>query len=189
VSAWAFLQSRVFWSTDIGWSGREIGPPGTPVRAAHFLDAARGWLVSGPTPANLAFQVLRTSDGGVSWQPAGAIPADEMTVDARPVSLDFINPQEGWLSLRLASSSNFHLGCLFHPTAGGLSWEALNLPGGGAIDFLDASEGWTWAGPEGNIPYQTLDGGLTWQPARAVPPGVLSIPDVPLDSLYLSSLP
>jgi len=180
---WALLDGHLFWTGDSGLTWAEIDLPEVSVQAVYFLDAAQGWLVSGPFLTSLTFQLWHTRDGGMSWQGTGSLPVSEMLLDAHVVGLDFISSQEGWLSLRLASSSNFNLGSLFHTIDGGLTWEELSLPGGGAIDFLDSHLGWTWAGPQGDLPYQTLDGGLTWHPVEVIPPGVLSLPAVPLDNL------
>ena len=181
--AWALVDGHLFWTADGGASWLESGPASGGFQAAVLLDAGNAWLVSQPSPTEPAFTIWRSMDGGESWQTTGRIPLDDRLVGARVVALDFINAQQGWLALRLASSANFNLGALFHTTDGGLTWEERSLPGGGTIDFLDAQQGWTLAGPEGDQLYRTQDGGITWQPASTGAQSPLRMADSLLGSL------
>jgi hypothetical protein len=180
---WVLLDGRFFWSDDGGQTWADLSPATARIQIGYFLDAQHGWLVSAPSTAEPVFQVWRTADSGASWQAAPLALPNEILMDARGVSLDFINSLEGWLSLRLASSANFNLGRLYHTHDGGLTWEELSLPGGGEIDFFSATLGWTLAGPQGDEPYRTQNGGLTWQPAETALPTSLVAPEPLLGSL------
>ena len=164
--AWAVVDGRLYWTADDGglnWS--DCSPGEGRIQAVTFLDHEHGWLVSPLDAAQPGFNIWRTADGGQSWQAVPLSAFNETLQSARAVSLDFINPLEGWLSIKLASSANFDLGTLYHTRDGGLTWEELSLPGGGAIDFTSTTHGWTLAGPQGDKLYQTADGGRTWQSA------------------------
>jgi len=165
--AWILLGGRVYRTSDGGMSWTNINPGQAPILAAIFLDRQHGWLVSGPSAGGAGFTVWRTADGGLSWQEASFAPTSTTLFDARPVALDFTSPLEGWMALKLASSANFNLGRLFHTTDGGITWEERSLPGGGSIDFVNDMHGWTLAGAEGDVLYETQDGGLSWQMARS----------------------
>ncbi len=165
--AWAVVDGRLVWTADGGASWNDRSPGQEPVQAATFLDQERGWLVIAPNAAQPSFTIWRTTDGGLTWQGAPLTAASGMLLDARVVALDFVSPLEGWLALKLASSANFNRGVLYHTTNGGLSWDERSLPGGGSIDFVTETNGWTLAGPQGDELYQTQDGGRTWLPVDA----------------------
>lgn len=162
--AWVVLGGRLYRTDDGGENWNELNPEQERVQAATFLDQDHGWLVSPPNAAHPELSIWRTTDGGLTWQAAPLTAASETLLAARAVTLDFVSPLEGWLSLKLVSSSNFNLGSLYHTADGGLTWEERSLPGGGAIDFVNPTHGWTFAGPQGDELYQTQDGGYTWQP-------------------------
>lgn len=175
--AWVVIDGHFYWTGDGGVSWSERSPGQGSIQAATFLDQEHGWLVSTPGASQAGFTLWRTSDGGQSWQDAPLAAGRETLLSARAISLDFINPLEGWLSVKLASSANFNLGVLYHTTDGGLTWEELSLPGGGVIDFINQTHGWTLAGPLGDELYQTQDGGRTWQPAHSAAAAPLGMRD------------
>jgi photosystem II stability/assembly factor-like uncharacterized protein len=175
--AWVVSEGRFYWTGDGGVSWSERSPGQGSIQAAAFLDQEHGWLASPPSASQPVFTIWRTTDGGQSWQDAPLAAASETLLSARAVSLDFINPLEGWLSLKLVSSANFNLGVLYHTTDGGLTWEELSLPGGGVIDFVSETHGWTLAGPLGDELYQTQDGGRTWQRAETISRAPLGMRD------------
>jgi hypothetical protein len=179
--AWVVLAGRLYRTDDGGASWNDISPGQTRVQTATFLDRDHGWLVISPNAAHPEFSIWRTTDGGLTWQETPLAAASDTLMDARAVSLDFISPLEGWLSLKWVSSSNFNLGTLYHTADGGLTWEERSLPGGGAIDFVNQTQGWTFAGPQGDQLYQTQDGGLTWQTLSSTSGAPLSMRD-PLGS-------
>jgi len=173
--AWVVLAGRLYRTDDGGASWNEFGPGQERIQAVTFLDQEHGWLISSPNALHPEFSAWRTNDGGLNWQETPLAAASDTLMDARAVSLDFINLWEGWLSLKLASSSNFNLGLLYHTSDGGMTWEERSLPGGGTIDFISQTHGWTLAGPQGDQLYQTEDGGYSWQPvdsASAAPLGI-----------------
>jgi hypothetical protein len=165
--AWAVVDGRLYWTDDGGANWTDLSPGQDRIQAATFLDQEHGWLVIAPNAAQPSFMLWRTTDGGLTWQEAPLTAVSELLSDARAVSLDFISPLEGWLAFKLPSSANFNRGVLYHTSDGGLSWDERSLPGGGSIDFVTETNGWTLAGPQGDELYQTQDGGRTWLPVDA----------------------
>jgi photosystem II stability/assembly factor-like uncharacterized protein len=155
------VDGRLFWSRNGGEGWQDITPVAArPVHDAFFLDTTHGWVVSVPEAADRLYLSL-TGNGGQSWQTQ----ALQLELE-QPVSqshLYFINEQTGWLALKLATGPNFDQGLLFKTEDGGLSWTPLDLPGGGAVHFVDETTGWTVAGPTESELYVTRDGGQSWQ--------------------------
>ena len=107
-----------------------------------FGDEQRGWISS-------ASGVLKTTDGGNSWQLDGSITSLN--------KMFFINPQIGWTFGRF---DNTDYG--FYKTIdGGDSWHPQNFPKANvwAYTFVDSVNGWT-VGGNGNI-LHTSTGGVT----------------------------
>jgi photosystem II stability/assembly factor-like uncharacterized protein len=83
--------------------------------------------------------------------------------EVEKVYLDFVDPNTGWITLKLQSSSNFSLGRLFATRDGGRTWEERTTPLGEAVEFLDVDRGWVAGGPAGDQFFRSVDGGRTWQ--------------------------
>ena len=75
--------------------------------------------------------------------------------------IQFIDPQTGWISFKLHSSSNFSFGRLLATVDGGSTWQERSLPLGEQVEFLDANHGWVKGGPLEET-YTTEDGGESW---------------------------
>jgi photosystem II stability/assembly factor-like uncharacterized protein len=160
---WALAGNRLLWyAKGQGW--KEITPSAgssTRLLSAFFLENHQGWsvlqdLLSGQ------LTLMTTSNAGSAWQ-AAALAAPDARVVAS-ASLDFLDAQTGWLSLKYASGSSFSVGTLFKTTDGGKSWQQLSLPIGEPVYFIDANRGWAAGGPAGNELFSSRDGGATWQP-------------------------
>ena len=118
-----------------------------------FLTPNRGFL------ATRDGELRRTSDGGRTWQVVSA--------GRRFVSLSFVSSAAGFALTtggRFASTRD-----------GGRSWRIVHAfrspaatgPYSGAIEFVDATDGWAAPSGWGSV-YRTVDGGATWrrQPFR-----------------------
>jgi photosystem II stability/assembly factor-like uncharacterized protein len=149
-------------SSNQAW--QDITPPqaaNSQLLSAFFLDTNQGWsVIQENTSGRLTF--LTTLDAGANWQSSPLPTLDSLSVAS--ASVYFIDSQNGWLSLKLVSSSNFSLGVLYKTTDGGKSWKSLALPSAGPVYFLNTDRGWIAGGPTGDKLYQTQDGGATWQP-------------------------
>jgi len=116
-----------------------------------FNDASHGWLVGG-------YRVLRTTDGGKSWELRFSIGRDS---DARTAQLyggTFPNADTGWVT----STDNI----VIHTSDGGLNWKTLTIEAR-SMDlrdafFINGLKGWVVAKTEGGI-YSTTDGGKQWE--------------------------
>jgi photosystem II stability/assembly factor-like uncharacterized protein len=158
---------------------QNILPPGvspTGVRGVHFLDSDHGWLVangptSSPTPApgttSAEILVYRTSDGGQSWQSsplAASIVYSETA--SRRASIDFLDPQHGWIVVDTQLTMNSPTGDLFRTDDGGQTWTPLAVPSGDPVFFTDTQSGWQAASRCSTCPSNDLkvthDGGISW---------------------------
>jgi photosystem II stability/assembly factor-like uncharacterized protein len=153
------------------------------INSSDFLDASHAWVALFPTSPQ-ALQVLRTSDGGQTWQAAN-LPEQGTGVG----SIDFINTQTGWLMLGKGAGMSHEAVDILHTSDGGATWSVISTTGTqgdqpghipfsgdkSGMSFSDASNGWV----TGTIPmnnfvylYKTSDGGVTWQhQAIAFTPG------------------
>jgi photosystem II stability/assembly factor-like uncharacterized protein len=115
-----------------------------------------------------SLSVLRTSDAGQNWTAALLPVSPEEAISIETAYLDFIDPQTGWVAVKLHSGNNFSLGRSFATLDGGQTWEERPLPLGEPVRFIDPLRGWIAGGPSGDQLYRTLDGGLTWE-AQSLP--------------------
>lgn len=129
-------------TTDGGstWSILDSGR--TAYLAIYFLDSSNGWISS--ANANTGSVVLRTSDGGLTWQPG------EHTLPWK--RMHFVTSLVGW-----ALFSNL----LGKTTDGGRTWQVSAPPSyANSVRFTDLMNGWL-VGTSGEV-YRTSDGGITW---------------------------
>jgi photosystem II stability/assembly factor-like uncharacterized protein len=158
---WAVGGTGVLLSTaDGGKSWKVLSrPTADALRDLFFTDAETGWLVCDKsvyqraTGGEARSYLLRTKDGGASWQrvePAGA------QRDVRLVRVVFADAARGWVF--------GEMGALFATQDGGATWMRQSVPTrhlllGGA--FLDAAQGWL-VGAGATI-LHTADSGATWR--------------------------
>ena len=169
-TGWAVGVRHLFGTTDGGAHWTAIGQGPKPLRSVHFASATQGWGIAGGSniasvhgwliPAGLG-TLVRTADGGQTWQPMDS-PADPQTVC-------FSDPSLGWLGT--AS------GGVYRSVNGGASWQKVlqraNVAGGipqttliecagpGAL-WVDFEGGSAAAGHIPYIAYATQDG-QHWQ--------------------------
>ncbi len=180
---WVLSEDRLLWSENRGESWVETGPrleAGERLLAAEFLNASMGWALVQDDP--LGLPGLRYTLGDRSTWGEAELPEIELPAPVRAASLEFINPETGWLVLQLESSSNFSLGILLATTDGGQTWEQRDLPVAEPVHFTDEVNGWVKGGPRDEL-YTTQDGGRSWKLetaaealAAAVGPVQLNLP-------------
>jgi photosystem II stability/assembly factor-like uncharacterized protein len=150
-----------------------IFPGGCDARLPSFFDESRGWLFDPSRP-----QLLLTSDGGDTWSVHGLpqLPTyackgkfgePETCSDQSVVSVEFINPDEGWTIVEQNSASRIVR--LQHTVDGGRTWNPVssNLVGlsvlpdaaQGSLRFMDQTSGYLWTGSR---LLMTVDGGQSW---------------------------
>lgn len=141
-------------------TGAPAPPRPVTVATVQLVDAVSGW---GLTPAG---RILRTFDGGRTWQAVGPEPASDSYAVA-----DFYQDQ-AWVLYRPRD--------LLVLTEGGASsaWVQLDLPTDfevTSVSFADGDHGWILAngpGGAGTIPVAVLrtdDGGHSWETVAAPP--------------------
>ncbi len=136
-------------------------PPSLPVVSApgissiFMLDSDNGWATS-------ETNVLRTSDGGVTW--LDATPAGVSDV-GWAASCFFRDIHTGWV---LISNADTTTGTLYKTDDGGVTWNATPVPfSRGGLQFLDETNGWAITGEADEVSmmveiYRTDDSGSTW---------------------------
>ncbi len=148
------------------------------MQAVEFSDPHNGWLVAvEPGPSGIdQFTFFSTRDGGQGWEswPLALFSAGDPDGTSGAVFLEMIDAQNGWLTVKTATSSNFSRGTLFRTSDGGRSWQKLALPIGESVEFSDLQNGWTAGGAAGNELYRTIDGGRSWESITAFLPGFTS---------------
>jgi len=178
---WTVVPDGLFSTHNAGSSWAEITPAtvqSSMMRGVFFEDAEHGWVAASARAGRRGYVtvfVYRTVDGGSRWRRVEVTQPSPALSDATraPAFFDFVNPSDGWLMLRLVTSSAFSSGELFVTHDGGASWAQEKIPIGGEISFIDARDGWTAAGASGDELFVTHDGGQTWAPERlALPKGV-----------------
>jgi len=172
---WALTQDDLSFTQDGGSTWSVITPGGISannIEDVFFLDSRYGWVaasVGSSDAARAAISLFSTSDGGRTWLARGPIPTASLT-GISTASIDFIDPQNGWVMVKAATNANFSIGELFRTSDGGVSWTSLAIPIGGPINFVTISEGWTAGGPAGDQLHVTHDGGNSWQRQTITPP-------------------
>ncbi len=163
---------------------------GLPITAAQFeiLDASHQWLAL-KLGSGSSFSVGRlyaSQDGGLTWE-ARSLPVGGAVV--------FADPDRGWVVGGPAGNQ------VFRTSDGGLSWQPQQLPelpfGETSLslpEFRGENAGWMGAAVRLEsglilVRYDTIDGGITWQPGVKIrldqdvfPAGLAALPYGSLDS-------
>ncbi len=133
-----------------------------PLLAVDFVDRRHGWAGGGrwwvqncPNP-DCPGLLLRTTDGGVSWQPV------DTNATGFIHDVDFVSPQAGWLVGRF--------GTVMASSDGGSSWSVQPKTSPYwqflySIKMLNELEGW-FGGSQGKV-WRTTDSGGLWQERSA----------------------
>lgn len=197
---WALTTCALYWTED-GAAWRPLHPPG--IDAAAPLDAAlaggqRLLVVQPVGAARAALRVAATDDEGHTWNVQMAELPSVTAADAAVtrVIVEMRDQENGWLSLRYASSSNFSRSAHFITADGGRTWQPQNKASprvpeqgdGGRVIFATPAAGWRLAA--GRQLQRTADSGVTWQllalpacppaPARGASPNAASGATIPL---------
>lgn len=184
--------SKVLKTSDGGLHWQDVTPTNGSIDKAFFLNDQDAWGISlaiqpnsTPTlapsglPANNLINVLRTTNGGQSWQ-SSTIQSGTV-LDAYPF---FLNASDGWLQTSDEQGMGGQVPSrIFQTTDGGQHWNQLGntYPGSeliqsSGISFNNAQNGWEsgipGAGGAQPIVDVTHDGGQTWHSlSLPTPPG------------------
>ena len=125
-------------------AAQAAGPPGGPVphgfqpASATFVSAADGWVLgTAPCATPPCTSILRTRDGGTTWEGISAPPAPLTNGTTAGVAhLRFADPLDGWAYGSTPAGS-----VLYATHDGAISWHAVTLPVGGQLSALEAAAG------------------------------------------------
>lgn len=162
-----------------------LSTPGGPyyLYQISFLDSQHGWLAfsaSGPQPGSSDIALLRTSNGGKTWETLLNTVENEASLHrpyGQTIHFTFANLQQGWVTGIWLSGEVY----LYSTHDGGKTWSKdtiAPIKGGNSVDFTQGY-GPFWQGKHvgmlfvkydtssGNgmphlTAYQTQDGGKTW---------------------------
>jgi photosystem II stability/assembly factor-like uncharacterized protein len=129
------------------------------LHAVFFVDERRGWAAGGKGA------LLRTSDGGATWEAAGRPTTDTLR------DVFFRDAETGWLVCQRPdfgpSQEGEPLSYLLKTADGGATWSRVEVSRGAdanlkltGVRFADAEHGWAY-GEMGAL-FATRDGGATW---------------------------
>lgn len=125
------------------------------LQSVFFLDANTGFAAGKGSPPVLRGEILRTSDGGITWQTVFA------DTSIRPNCIKFINSQTGF-AIGGFFASQFRL---FKTSNNGINWYPLcyieGYYGKYSVDFVNDQTGYA-CGIWGTIS-KTTNGGVNWQ--------------------------
>jgi photosystem II stability/assembly factor-like uncharacterized protein len=141
-------------TTDGGATWTPIYLTGNPdLQAVDFITSAMGW-VAGQTEDGPQAAVLKTTDGGQSWN-TERLPNGTDEVSA----LQFLDQSDGWA---VVGNGTTEKRSLLQTTDGGANWAAVtSLPNAvwpEDVHFVDANDGWV----SGIGLWATTDGGRSW---------------------------
>jgi len=197
VTGWTGTGLGLARTLDAGASWQRIVVPTDQITSLRFIDANVGWAggliprnipqvacaqAAPPGTSSCIGVVLRTADGGRTWQQTLAIPDDGVNGDP-VVQLQAIDGQVAW-ALTLACSSNSPanpiLNCptdLRRTVDGGRTWTTLVTDQIVAIRFASAAHGWlAVAVPNGVFEVRfTNDGGSTWSRGMQTSSGIVGL--------------
>ena len=204
---WAETQhgatETVWRTTDGGASWTDVSPPvggyATGGWVTYFLDATHAWVVLSDSGGLV---VVRTADGGRTWQRGTSLPAKFEA----PSSIDVLDGEHGWLLVSTGSPfRDPQWPSLYATSDGGMHWSLVNahagartepsglVPGESQVRFTSPSTGWMTVGLyqaqadgsttlQRNVLVVTRDGGRTWLDATLPVqpgPGPFSVIDLP----------
>ena len=173
ISGWTGSGLGLAETTDDGATWRRIDIPASHLTALRFIDANTGWaggFVAGGinvpcsqsdvSGASVCYGVvLRTEDGGRSWQKAMSVPFVQAAGGVEPIAqLQAVDGQRAWVLIRGQSSE------VRRTIDGGRTWTVVLRGDITAIRFASADRGWiAIAEPNGSaLVDATSDGGNTW---------------------------
>ncbi|NWG28817.1 MAG: T9SS type A sorting domain-containing protein [Ignavibacteriaceae bacterium] len=144
---------QVFYSTNYGtnWTTKDLGID-MNASSICMVNSQIGYI------SGTNCQVLKTTDGGVSWFPVTQPTAGTFDI----YKIDFVTPDLGWVFINYVAISG---GNIFKTTNGGTTWTQQGSNISYSIysaDMVDANVGYVTINSSGQPIYKTTDGGANW---------------------------
>ncbi len=123
----------IYSSSDGGenWIQQRIGD-GFGLQSIWFIDSLNGWAIGNFYGFNENGIVLRTTNGGSTWEEQLITP-----YEINVWTIKFFGKEKGWISCSK--------GCIYRTSDGGNNWELINTKTQNTItsfEFIDDSNGW-----------------------------------------------
>jgi photosystem II stability/assembly factor-like uncharacterized protein len=197
-SGWAqrASDSEILRTTDGGARWTVASPPltgGQQMVAASFLESSTAEALTGtlyscypaPGPESADLIAWSTADGGTTWTQEGTFRVPDFLGGALLGGvLDFVNAQDGWLSVNEGGAAGSSGMALYRTVDGGVHWSEVaetnpgspgpagsagSIPFGGdkaSAAFIDPTTGWIGGTTAGTGPlfWVTHNGGRSWNP-------------------------
>jgi len=184
IASWTGSGPVLAQTTDGGSTWKPIAVPAARLTSLRFIDANVGWVAgfiprdapqvacqqAPPSPSSPCYgAVLRTQDGGATWQMSLLVPDSGVYGD--PVlQVQAIDGQLAWALVLACSPTTQPRGSLACPTElrhtvdSGRTWSTEADGYIAAIRFATSSRGWmATINPDGSSDVKTtFDGGVTW---------------------------
>ncbi|AUO08666.1 VPS10 domain-containing receptor SorCS3 [Paenibacillus jamilae] len=139
-----------------------------------FTDSRHGWVVR-QNLDQTATVILRTSDGGQSWDVSALPSGDHVS------SIQYVNPTTGWIMAYIKLNEQDQQKMLYHTTDGGATWNKVaqssgmtsnksgsGLPDQGSVagmSFSSNNQGFVAINVDSRVKlYKTSNLGKTWTP-------------------------
>jgi photosystem II stability/assembly factor-like uncharacterized protein len=132
------------------------------IDAIKMYDQVNGIALGDPVGGK--WTILRTSDGGATWNRIPTEPNQIGTESGYNNSMATIGTTHIWFGSNASR--------IYRTTNAGVTWDTARVPFAAitGIGFLDASIGVAGAGSAGNAAARTTDGGVTWSPVTVPGP-------------------
>ena len=178
-NGWALTTSSILKTADGGVHWKDVTPANAGLNSfatGDFFNDQYAWIAVPPAQQEEGpgISVLRTTDGGVSWQRAQINDPLVSIVDIP----HFIDAQQGWIEASSTPGAGHAGADIWHSTDGGQTWSKISTNANSSgltlgyvtgISFKDAQTGIATgnlgAGGDNSVPSVALthDGGKTWQ--------------------------
>ncbi len=149
-------------STDAGSTWGPSGVTADDLLCLTFADATHGWAGGGAEYGETRAEVLRSADGGLSWQEV------DIPVWGRVRDLCFVDERTGWAAVEdWGIDGDRPQGSILATSDGGETWVRQATTAAGLAAVSVGADGAGWACGQRGLILQTADWGLTWTPRDA----------------------